>query len=480
MKDFLLRYVFHFVVFCAMFGVYLSSHAFIPTTDSLPSNYTAMNLAVHRRYDLTNFKDEFEERGIIKTLVIAQDGQAYSRYPVMIGVLSVPVFSIANNFYGMNSFTMDILDSDYVQYIGKMNAALYVSLSGVLMYIVALRILHKKKYALTAVGLYAFATPVFNMAAQGNWQHGISLFFLMAYLVMIVKQRMTIRRWFVVSLILGFAYSLRLSNIFYAWFMIVAAWSAYGHVWSKYMRPIFAVVCGFLFGYAPQCIISWVNHIPGGYAIDFVKTQEVFGLPLIIQNVISLYISPNYGLWVFAPVCIFAVYTWIKTLRRQKNRSDFFISSTLVVTTFSIFASIWWQWTGGAALDARMLTETMPLFAIGSVFGFVHYVKTPVWKAIFFACVSWSLLIHVLTVYSFDWYWHDTHLEFGYQHQIHNAWIMDPPYLGYLLQKRQLKFEYMYPRDGYIRVKTINIDYSGKIIDIREDTQNIVNLDAMN
>ena len=440
------------------FLISMSTFAFFPTTDSLPTNFTAINIAQHGRIDLSNFESEFRKRGIEKIFVKSETGKIYSRYPVLLGIMSAPIFIGVNTLFGIHTISdIDLLNSRYVQTVGKINAAFYIGLSVALLYLILQRFF-PPSLSVAFTGIFYLASPIFNTAAQGNWQHAMSVFFVLLGLLIYIHKPLSLKHLWIASFIWGFAASLRMSNGLYVVFPIIYLLSIHRCTW----RHIALIMSAVFLGMSPHIITSVIHHIPSGYMYDLARTQEVFSFKLIALNAVSLFLSPNYGLLIYSPVFFTSfIGAWVG------RRAPYIIAASATIVCFTLLAATWWVWTGGAALDARMLTEAMPLFILTSGYGLqklwkLRTVPQLILRPLIIAAILWGVFTHMLTVYALDLSWNDKYLIYGYKNQLRNAWYTQPTLLEYTWNMRDFRLVYMFRSGNEIKTRTINYTISLK------------------
>ena len=99
------------------------------------------------------------------------DGRIVSAYPIVAGLLNVPVYAVAN-----------VLGVDLMagrQRLSLITASLLCAGASLFMYFALLHVLRGSKGRALAFSLvFAFATGVWSVASRGMWPHGPSLFFL--------------------------------------------------------------------------------------------------------------------------------------------------------------------------------------------------------------------------------------------------------------------------------------------------------------
>src|SRR5262249_53871627 len=146
------------------------------------------------------------------------NGRYLSSYPLLPGLLAVPVYAVPVMLLGGDSWVL-------VNVLAKLTASLIAALSVALVYLAAAR-LGPDAVAVVVALVYALGTSVWSVASQGLWGHGPAALFLAASLVCILYAEE--RPWLLDAA--GLATGLMLASRFITVFMAVALLGcAFGH-----------------------------------------------------------------------------------------------------------------------------------------------------------------------------------------------------------------------------------------------------------
>ncbi len=420
------------------------------TSDSLPNNFTTVNILYNDRLDLTNFIPYFHSRRQKSVVTKNKEGIFYAKTPVINGVLAAPYFYVFDHLHGINNVSADaFLQKDYETYyqsVGKYYAALVASISVFIIFLTLCALFRNILYSLFGTLTYAFGTMTYSTASQGNWQHApslllISLSFYLFFLFLKSKSQFLIVS---ISMLLSIATLIRISNIFF-FIAIVSALFFY----KPYRSFIsFSLVIFFPVLFIWQGITSAMG-IPSGYHSEIMRSIQSFNLLHAFNVIASLLFSPNVGLLIFCPLSILSflgMYKILNTVVTNKEYvqplSIFLLTSVVSFVLLFLFNSFWWAWEGGYSWGPRLLTEAIPcLIYLGVYFMYSLKEKTArsIFLTIFFIFFLYSVIVHAVGVYADDNDWHSTYYKAGTD-RMTMAWQINPPILWYYIMQRKVYF----------------------------------------
>ncbi len=445
----------NFLISCCLFFlsffIFTFSVRYFDTVDSYPTNLTALNLIFNQRLDLTNLRDFINERHISGILVYNSSGQAFSKMSPLLGIISVPLFVVLNAYFGVAQISDNaMVFSNYSQYVGKINAAFYASFSGVLLFFSILKLTKSRSISTLLTCVYLFATSILSTAAQANWQHAISVFFINLFLWVFLKEK-TKRSVLISGLVLGVLAQIRMTNIFYGAFGLI-----YLYLETKKSKnftskaTLFAI--GILLTYVPFFLTFRFFDIPFGYHEEIILSIQRLG-PHVFLAFISLFISPNVGLFTFSPILLLTLLMF--TIRDKISPSEKQLSLSLLSTLglFILLASTWHYWVGGTSLEARYLLEALPIFIIYLSIVYIRFSKNQLFKFTFFIFFLASIGTHILSTVFMQWDYFPKYSGGTNKTQLRDAWQTNPTLLGYVLQKRVLETEQIYRRGNTLMIK---------------------------
>ncbi len=439
------------VVFLVSFFSFTHSLRFFPTTDSIPNNFVAMNLIFENRIDLTNYKELIDEGGLAGIKVTNENGIVFSKSPPLVGLLSTPPFYLVNKYFGIDYLTeTQIFNSAYHQYAGKITASLYTSLSVIFVFLILSRFSkgHAKPLLMTAI--YVFCTNIFNTASQANTMHGVSLFLIMLYVWILLSAKNKLFPFLVAGLIAGLFTQVRISNVLYLFFPFALIVAKSG-ITKELFKKMFVIGLGFALTYG--FITLWYRElgVPYGLESEMSYSLTTWGLEKFIRNVISILFSFNFGLFFYSPLLLLGVLGAWKIARRREERTEeeLFLTAILpVAILFVAFASSWWMWIGGGALNARLLSESVPIYIFLTSYS-LKYINRKIAKILVATTFVFSFYLNFLTTYQLEWAWWANLLpgEIMYNR---NAWFHDPILAQYMLENNYIYVNNVYRKNNEV------------------------------
>lgn len=481
MRDF---YKIVLVAFC----IYFFSWLFVFTTginefamqseDTIPAMFIPITILRHG----TLYADQYysfiikkyphpDDKKYIKGLtpyyfrkIIDGDAVHYvSAFPIMAGVLAIPVFLLPIVFGTPLSF-------DTIVFLSHIASALIVALSGgVLFLLLNYHFFCGRKKSLILTIIYLFGTVNYALISQALWQHGVVELFILLGLLFLYKafesnlSRVHRSYYLLMSAIaLGFALIARpttLIPIFFIYLLLISksfdleSNLSFDYLTKKLglktiisfflrrsvassqnlktrdlfdskiknMSGIENLVCftvgfsiplGFFYwynqsfyksivnqGYSDQLLVNWLSRFPEGF--------------------LGIWLSPSKGILIYSPVFIFAfIGLWLVT-RAGKWRKNFdYIAFMSIVLLYTLVMGKWKHWYGGWSFGYRMASDVIP---------FLILLLVPIMKNQLSARVRWcfllmivlSILMELHGIAFFDGVWHAT-FDRGF---VNTAWL---------------------------------------------------------
>lgn len=323
--------------------------------------------------------------------LVELNGHYLSFFPIGAAVLALPVYFLPLKLgLPVNSFNIAVL--------GKISAALMVSGSVVLVYLL-LREFLKEKLSFILSLVYAFGSCSFGLSSQSLWQHGASQLMLAAALFCLVRGLKN-ERWAPwAGLFLSIATLSRYTNavsvlilsLFYMWrFGIRRFWeyAALGLV------PLgFFLLYNFHYfgsfgnqGYAGQIFKYWLGPFPDGF--------------------LGEWFSPSKGILIYSPIFIFSLLgAWLFLRKKSEVRESLFGWVFAIIIVHSLMVGKWIHWFGGWAFGYRMMVDMTPYLA----FLWIPLVRSVWWSRIknwFWAATVWSVAIQLMGIGFYNGSWH--------------------------------------------------------------------------
>lgn len=307
-------------------------------------------------------------------------GRVVSTYPILPGLLNVPVYAAA-----------DVLGVDIDarrELLSMITASTISALSVVFLFLALERFCATRLRAFGFAMVYAFATCVWSVASRGMWQHGPSLLFLTISVWLMGKEARPATAWGV--FFLSLAVVTRPTNA-----VLVAPLAAFVF-WSRPQERFRLVVAGLV----PLALRSayawfyWGSPFSLAQANPIPQVANFGGNPLV--GLAGLLVSPSRGLFVFSPVFLFALLAVPGVVRRRREDPIPFCLAVGALALLLI-SSKWTMWWGGHSFGYRLLIETLPsltvLLAIAWERGIV---ARPMARAAFILCLVCSVFVNFL------------------------------------------------------------------------------------
>lgn len=420
------------------------------TSDSLPNNFTAVNILYNNRIDLTNFNPYFKKRHQKSVEVANRQGVYFAKTPVINGILSVPYFYLfdhSNQIHHVSAF--DFLQKNYETYyqsVGKYYASLLTSISVAIAFITLFTLFASYPLALLGAVSFGFTSMVYSTASQGNWQHAPSLLLITLSFYLLLRFLKLRQRNLLVAIAVfcAIASLIRLSNLL---FFV----SMFGMLLleKRDRKSLILPTQVFLFIIILWEIITLALGIPGGYNNEILLSIHNFNIIYTLRVMVSLFISPNVGLLVFCPLSVFSFLGMYKLFIQRRHINElsypllFFLSvSTISFVLMFLFNSLWWAWEGGFSWGPRLLTEATPFLTYLGIY-FATTIKgtilTKVLLILFLVLFIYSFLVHLTGVYANDNQWHSLYYKEGVD-RMTMAWQTHPSILWYYLIDRKIFF----------------------------------------
>jgi hypothetical protein len=340
-------------------------------------------------------------------------GHYVSAFPIMAGLLSVPVYMVPV-LMGAD------ITWDNLLVWSHLSAALIMALGGGFFYLLAKRLTDEAKATLLTA-IYLFATVNFALTAQALWQHGAVQLFTILSLLLLFKAAGKAGHLFVAGLFVGLAVLARpTAGVLVPYFVLLVLYLRHTALLAKPLAVHSVAVLArttltFLTGLVPvACFFVWYNTVYFGTLANQGYASQVGGnwLTPFPQGLLGLWFSPSKGLLVYSPVFIFALVGFGLTLSKaygggvKKNLLWFMFMA--ITVTHTLILGAWKHWYGGYSFGYRMAADSLPFL----VLLLIPYLKSTVFaqtKKLFYAAVIVSVLIELMGLAFFDGVWHGTY-----------------------------------------------------------------------
>lgn len=350
------------IFFIVPFLVYIQGFRYLGSGDTVGNELLAISLIREGNFDYNEFCPSGDEEELGYVFKWSQ-GRLINVCPVVTGMTNVPVFLAA-----------DIVGIDIEEKVLPLNnvtMSLIAALSTVLMF----HILLKRKFSLELSALcalvFAFGTLVWSVTSRGTWQHGPSIFFLSAGMLLFFNENRKAFAW------AGFFFALMCVNRPVNG-LIVLPFYAYTLVHRR--KDFLPLV---LTSLIPLAFLAWYSleywgslfSLGQGQSGKF-TTDPWLGIP-------GLLLSPARGLLVFSPVFIFSIWYMFKDVFSRGGEILYRYLSVGFFLTLIAYA-IWERWYAGHCFGYRYLSEYIPIMVLFLAEGWSRYVKPKLWTRILF------------------------------------------------------------------------------------------------
>jgi hypothetical protein len=362
-------------LFCAVLTVF-SNGRYLGTGDTLPAVLLPVAVLKGQGFFLDEFfkpgsffydEDVYcvkskVDAGLLPWWVTSSKGRIISSYPIIPGLLNIPV-----NLYAHLS-GIDIERNCF--FLSKLSAVLIAAISVIFFFLFCHARWGTVRVAIVAASVYAFCTCVWGVAAAALWQHGPSLLFLTGALILAERKD---RSAWMLGFMLGCAFVNRPANIF-----LVAATGLYAFCRRKDRFSFEFCLCFAL----PIIMIMWYSWVAWGNIMCLGQRFNSDGRVLsdfggnFVEGLAGLLISPSRGLFVFSPFFILS-FAYIPTVFRR----PFFAEKCLAVGVLChvVLHAFWSQWWGCTCFGYRLLTELIPFLMVFFIDGWKMYGSRIMW-----------------------------------------------------------------------------------------------------
>ena len=385
------KHIIPILLFLFTFLVFNIGFRYQSTGDVRPNELLPISLIYERDFDFNEFVD-----GNTDSLYWFQNnnGKILSNYPIVPGLLNLPVHLIAFIF-GVN-----LLENNFL--LSTISASWISSLSVAFMYLCLVKICRKRRNAVLFALIYSFATPVFSTVSRGTWQHAPSLLFLtISLLILLSKNKHNIPYS---GFFLGMVLFNRPSNIMIILPLIIYTFFEYREQFKKYIL-FMAVPLIFMSLYIAD---YW--H-PTSLSIELIYPIEnqVDFRGNFFSGLLGQLISPSRGVLIYTPLFIFSFIFLFYSLISKKID---LIYKYLAISAIFLILVFSWKWWAGWTFGYRYLIELIPLLIIFLAFFYERVIqKNKYLKIIFMLFLFISMYIHFLGAYyypcGFDYFPND-------------------------------------------------------------------------
>lgn len=385
------------ILFAIVFLVYNFNLREISSGDTIPARYLPLSILTEFDLDLDEFPWLYNMQGNSEYLFIqkTKNGHWYSSYPVIVAVISVPVYAPAV-FFGME------MTAKNIDILSKISASIVAALSVVFLFL-TLKLITDEGSALLWTMIYAFATSTWSVSAQGLWQHGTVQLFLTMGTYFLIRNEKKGGSLIPASLCFALSVAARMPTA-------LIALSVFFYVLFYHRKNIInfiipaSATAALLFSYN----FYYFNNFSGGNMLLEKKMLVTKGISAIwtanpLPGLAGLLFGPSRGILVFSPVIIFSFIS-IYFIFRDKEKTLFrylAVSTLLYIALFSFYLS-WWA---GHTFGYRYLLDIVPLLCIFPVFYTERFFSLKSVRFIFILFIIFSVFVQLTGLLNYPAGW---------------------------------------------------------------------------
>ena len=367
----------------AAFLLYMANGREIPSYDSQPAKYLAIEIATRHSLSLSHVVGRVPALGDRPAFVRDRHGNYRSAYPLP--------SALAAGAIAWTLTKLHVLDPRAplaAPFVAKLTASMLTAITVGLGFLVARRRVTTRQAALIALALGA-GTNLWASVSQTLWQQETGLCAVMGTLLILTRREARAGDVLAAGVLLGLAGWARPQLVPIVGVLALSMIVRWGTRGGIAMIPI---AC--LGSLAIAINIAWFGHPLG--AVPLLESLHptlhatsgtISATPWV--SAAGLLVSPSRGLLVFSPIVAFAM-LGASAARREGWRSDLAWCLTAAGVEFVAycFYQVWW---GGHTFGPRYMLDILPLLVPPAAAGFpVIAGRRPV-AALASMCLVWSI-----------------------------------------------------------------------------------------
>ena len=335
--------------------------------DTMPAQLLPISILVEGNLDFNEFVCPIDPATLLPSDYVAGrcttplpyyldlvDGRAVSRYPIVAGLINLPVHLVA--------YLLQVNLAAYFSLLALITSALVSAGSVAMMFLVLRELCRERSTAVLGALVYAFGTLVWSVTSRGLWQHGPSLLLINAALYLLVRREGTGIPW--AGLLLGFAVFNRPTNVLIA--LPLAVYVLVHH------RVHFVRFCAM--AAIPAAGLLLYSQIVLGSVMTLGQGQQMRLSADPLGNFAGILVSPARGLFVFSPIFLLSLLYVPRTLSGAAPHP---IVRYLLLATLGLIGlhALWPIWWGGHSFGYRLLIESIPAWIVLLALGWEETIR---------------------------------------------------------------------------------------------------------
>jgi hypothetical protein len=365
------------------FLVYMANGREIPSYDSQPAKYLAIEIATRHTLSLSHVVGRVPALGDRPAFVRDRQGNYRSAYPLP--------SALAAGAVAWTLTKLHVLDPHAplaAPFVAKLTASALTAITVALAFLTAARRVSEWRAGLIALALGA-GTNLWASVSQTLWQQETGLCAVMGTLLILTRREARVRDVSAAGTLLGLAGWARpqLAPIVAVLALsMIVRWGRRGAI------AIVPISCGAALAIAIN--VAWFGDPLG--AVPLLESMHgtlhgtsgsVSATPWI--SAAGLLMSPSRGLLVFSPIVAFAAFG-VAAARREGWRSD--LAWCLVAAAAEFVAYCFYQvWWGGHTFGPRYMLDLLPLLVPPAAAGFPVIARRPLVAVLASICLAWSI-----------------------------------------------------------------------------------------
>lgn len=375
-----------------VFVITIAAHTLSPVctvSDSVWTIHTSLSILHEGNTDLDEYRPVLEEWKYWGTRI--RDGHVYYYFPLGPSLAALPIVApldqLSKLLIGVNLRKQ--LQTHVADEVERFVGSVYVALTALIIYAIALRSGLSWKLSVLAAFLFAFCTPAWSTASRALWQHAPSMFLLSLTLYLLVAGRENPRAVPWSGLTMALSYIVRPTNS-----LSIAVLMLYLLLEHRRQFPVALLI--FVLPLIPWIAVNrsvWGFVLPPYYQPGRLGMHGSF-----FQALAANLVSPARGVLVWSPFLLFLPLALAKSARRwRSNKLPLFVAA-IVVLHLGIVSSFshWWA---GHSTGPRFMTDMMP-YAIFLLFPLALEMRSgrgagyALPRTVFVLTVAFSLITH--------------------------------------------------------------------------------------
>lgn len=359
------------------------------TGDSYGTIYTSVAIVQGHTIWLDRYLPYLQQHAGQNPYMLRQEpgGHVVNLTPTASSVLAVPVVAL------FSALGVSAANWGAWMEAAMLTAALSAAAAVALMFKLLTRLTTRRRAALLAA-TFAWGTLQWGVSGQALWQHGGAVLALTGALLALVDRRMVLAGVAVCAMV-----AFRPNTVVIAVFLLPLVGRRLGD-WAR-------LVLGFVPFALPLALYNTVafgSPFHQGYGTAHILGMVQLQRSRLIDGIPGLLVAPGRGLFVYAPVLLFALVGAARGLRRPLYRW-----SALAVIAYVVVEGNDSNWWGGQSFGARKLTEIIP-FLVLLLVPALEGIRRRRWWILYGVLLAYSVLVELLaaaTPYAATWL--DTH-----------------------------------------------------------------------